>query len=1024
MRGHAVVRGFVAAAVAAAAVAAAPAGESVAGSGASAGETAEVPGDVIAPACVQPLTDVTLFSGMISSTTPVTVDLDALADEAYRAVFVETRTSAADALTLRAATEHGSVALVAAEADATRTALGLLPTSAPSFELSTDGGSAQVTVVATAFVSDQPCFTLTDVVPLLADVALVPGLATPVSLAGLAPGMALGTVAAALRLTAGDDAVTVNLVEDDATPSVVLSRRVDAGTAIEGVELIPPSDTGRYRLEVEGGTATVDLTPIGHFESATAYAHSATLLMDSAEGVGATGALQPGVRETVVLPPEVDGARSITLRASSIPDRGLLVDTLDRDLPGAGLLPPELVGPDISLYVWAAGEQRPTAPSVVFVAGELTSQLVVLPPGQARAVHVEIEGAEADLVLSFVGFSPTPPQLNETIGGVAHQPDSSELDAISATEDGSYAITEYSGGADVNEGDLIVLPPSEELPGGFLGRVEEVELLSATGEPAPTTALAFYLGRDLLAEAPPARRLHAAAAALPDVIPNADFDRMVGTSTDEPDALPADGALPADEEPATSDGTDYDPEGSAASPASGVARTTESGHGFEPSTAAQRTATAGALAGGANGRVPSSAKASCSVGSVTARASLQLASSVRLEGRWYWMGRKYLDFGFDGRVHGQISLTGSSAKCSGPAATVYGPRLPTLRFTIGAWPVWVVPELSTTFTTSGNMGGSFNAVANVNVGLRTGVRYEHGNFTPYFSTDAIGTASLTTRRGLSADFEIAPRLDVKIYNSAGPYVEVAPFASISADPFANPWWRTEVGIRGRVGVKFKLWFVDASFEAARKEFLRIPAGSAAASFPSPKIPAQTPPTGTVGKSYSHQLTASGASAPYRWYLTQGRLPAGLSLSSSGRISGTPPSSGASWIRVMVRDAGGFDSAGRNILVRVGNAPIPPTPDPDPPPTTADRVTASKGASAQGRPGCSVSACRYVTVGMTGFSANQSVTIECWSSVGHIYTYNTKVGSTGSGTSSVCYFGYPGEDVWAKVNGITSKKVRW
>ncbi len=48
------------------------------------------------------------------------------------------------------------------------------------------------------------------------------------------------------------------------------------------------------------------------------------------------------------------------------------------------------------------------------------------------------------------------------------------------------------------------------------------------------------------------------------------------------------------------------------------------------------------------------------------------------------------------------------------------------------------------------------------------------------------------------------------------------------------------------------------------------------------------PNAQVGSAYSATLTASGGTSPYTWTLTQGPLPAGLSLTpSSGVISGTP-----------------------------------------------------------------------------------------------------------------------------------------
>lgn len=65
-----------------------------------------------------------------------------------------------------------------------------------------------------------------------------------------------------------------------------------------------------------------------------------------------------------------------------------------------------------------------------------------------------------------------------------------------------------------------------------------------------------------------------------------------------------------------------------------------------------------------------------------------------------------------------------------------------------------------------------------------------------------------------------------------------------------------------------------------------------ASAPSPK----------KGVAYSFQLAASGGSAPYVFSLASGSLPAGLTLSSTGLISGTPTTVGASTFVLAVHDA--------------------------------------------------------------------------------------------------------------------------
>ena len=61
-------------------------------------------------------------------------------------------------------------------------------------------------------------------------------------------------------------------------------------------------------------------------------------------------------------------------------------------------------------------------------------------------------------------------------------------------------------------------------------------------------------------------------------------------------------------------------------------------------------------------------------------------------------------------------------------------------------------------------------------------------------------------------------------------------------------------------------------------------------------------TGTVGLAYSQTLQANSGTPPYTWSVTTGGLPAGLSLSPRGTISGTPTTAGTSSFTVRVVDS--------------------------------------------------------------------------------------------------------------------------
>ncbi|MGI4866854.1 MAG: putative Ig domain-containing protein [Janthinobacterium lividum] len=67
-------------------------------------------------------------------------------------------------------------------------------------------------------------------------------------------------------------------------------------------------------------------------------------------------------------------------------------------------------------------------------------------------------------------------------------------------------------------------------------------------------------------------------------------------------------------------------------------------------------------------------------------------------------------------------------------------------------------------------------------------------------------------------------------------------------------------------------------------------------------PASPLPGGTVAAAYSQTLTASGGTAPYTFAITAGALPAGLSLSSAGVLSGTPTAGGSFSFTVRATDA--------------------------------------------------------------------------------------------------------------------------
>ena len=67
------------------------------------------------------------------------------------------------------------------------------------------------------------------------------------------------------------------------------------------------------------------------------------------------------------------------------------------------------------------------------------------------------------------------------------------------------------------------------------------------------------------------------------------------------------------------------------------------------------------------------------------------------------------------------------------------------------------------------------------------------------------------------------------------------------------------------------------------------------------------PPGAVGAAYSQGLNATGGSPPYTWAVSLGALPSGLSMGTTGTISGTPDALGVSSFTAKVTDSAGVQT---------------------------------------------------------------------------------------------------------------------
>jgi hypothetical protein len=89
-------------------------------------------------------------------------------------------------------------------------------------------------------------------------------------------------------------------------------------------------------------------------------------------------------------------------------------------------------------------------------------------------------------------------------------------------------------------------------------------------------------------------------------------------------------------------------------------------------------------------------------------------------------------------------------------------------------------------------------------------------------------------------------------------------------------------------------------------------------------PAPSPlQAGFLGVAYSQQITASGGAAPYTFSVLSGTLPAGLTLSSSGLLSGTPTAPGTSTIEIRATDGAGCPGLITYTMTIVASVPTLP-----------------------------------------------------------------------------------------------------
>jgi uncharacterized protein YhjY with autotransporter beta-barrel domain len=156
----------------------------------------------------------------------------------------------------------------------------------------------------------------------------------------------------------------------------------------------------------------------------------------------------------------------------------------------------------------------------------------------------------------------------------------------------------------------------------------------------------------------------------------------------------------------------------------------------------------------------------------------------------------------------------------------------------------------------------------------------------------------------------------------------------------------------------------------------------------------------VGSAYSATISASGGTAPYAYAVTSGSLPAGLSLSSAGVLSGIPTTSGNSSFTVTATDSATQQAFGSKAYT-LAIAPVVPG-APTGVSATAGNGQASVSFTAPSSNGGTAITGYTVTSnpgGFTGTGASGPITVSGLTN-GTAYTFTvTATNSAGSGAAS-------------------------
>ena len=139
-------------------------------------------------------------------------------------------------------------------------------------------------------------------------------------------------------------------------------------------------------------------------------------------------------------------------------------------------------------------------------------------------------------------------------------------------------------------------------------------------------------------------------------------------------------------------------------------------------------------------------------------------------------------------------------------------RIPVATTTFGAvtfGPVVVVPVLTVYVGIDGSLSAGITAGLTQSAGLRVGIAYSGGNWSPIADFSNNFSVSLpTVQVGAQVRAYAQPELAFLLYGVGGPYANLTGYFDLEMNPLTNPWLALYGGIQAGAGVKVEVFGKD------------------------------------------------------------------------------------------------------------------------------------------------------------------------------------------------------------------------